>query len=262
MIKGINGKSYYNLDSYIDVEGWKKLHPEICKGLVLSKNKKEGNLYVCAGAEKSPHYGFRKFIHYAIQEYNQLPDEHPIKIQGESLGGLNGNRDQFIQYLKLVLGAYDSYQFIFLKTEDGGWESRFDEKAWTPDIEYFPNLKIWLENLVTSNIFTHLGRIIFFKQEHDTVPGIHRDLYQGTDEDYPPHRNEFIHITPDENKGMLLWDSETKKNLYLTSRASWWNDSDWHGASPSPVQTYSLRIDGKFTEEFRKKLSIDHLDQY
>lgn len=262
MIKGINGKPYYNLDNLIDIAGWQALHPEICKGLVLSKNKKEGNLYVCAGAETSPHYGFRKFIYYAIQEYNALPVDHPIKIQGESLGGLDGNRDQFIQYLKLTMGAYDSYQFIFLKTEQGGWESRFDEKAWTPDIEYFPNLKLWLEQLVDQNVFKHLGRIIFFKQEHDTVPGIHRDLYQGTADDYPAHRNEFIHLTPDANKGMLLWDPETKKNLYLESRASWWNDQDWHGASPSPVQTYSLRVDGQFTDEFRKKLGIDHLESY
>jgi hypothetical protein len=261
MIKGINGKPWYDLDHLIDIEGWKKLHPEICKGLVLAKHKKEGNLYVCAGAEKSPHYGFRKFIHYAIEEYNSLPDDHPIKITGQSLGGLE-NRDQFIQYLKLVLGAYDSYQFIFLKTESGGWETRFEEKDWTPDIEYFPNLKIWLNNLVNQEIFQHLGRIIFFKQEHDSVPGIHRDLYTGDADNYPPHRNEFIHLTPDQNKGLLLWDPETNHREYITSRAAWFNDSDWHGASISPVQTYGLRIDGVFTEKFRKALGIDHLESY
>lgn len=262
MIKGINGTPWFNLDHLIDVEGWKKLHPEICKGLVLSKHKKEGNLYVCAGAETSPHYGFRKFIHYAIEEYNALPIDHPIKVTGESLGGLNGNRDQFIQYLKLSLGAYDPYQFIFLKTEAGGWETRFEEKAWTPDVEYFPNLKLWLENLVTEGVFTHLGRIIFFKQEHDGVPGIHRDIYEGDAKSYPPHRNEFIHLTPDHNKGLLLWNSTTGEKNYITSRASWFNDSDWHSASPSPVQTYSLRVDGVFTEQFRKKLGVDHLEHY
>ncbi len=261
MIKGINGRSWFDLDNLIDIEGWKKLHPEICKGLVLSKHKKEGNLYVCAGAEKSPHFGFRKFIHYAIEEYNSLPDDHPIKITGQSLGGLD-NRDQFIQYLKLVLGAYDSYQFIFLKTESGGWETRFDEKDWTPDIEYFPNLKLWLEDLVNKEVFKHLGRIIFFKQEHDTVPGIHRDLYEGDADSYPPHRHEFIHLTPDHNKGLLLWDPKTNQREYITSRAAWFNDSDWHGASISPVQTYGLRIDGVFTDKFRKDLGIDHLDHY
>jgi hypothetical protein len=27
-------------------------------------------------------------------------------------------------------------------------------------------------------------------------------------------------------------------------------------------QSYGLRVDGKFTEEFRKKLGVDHLDSY
>lgn len=260
MIKGINNKEYYSLDEFLDIEGWKKLHPEICRGLVLSDNKKEGNLYSCAGAEISPHYGFRKYIYQALEEYNALPIDHPIKQQGEALGGLN-NRDQFIQYIKLSLGAYDSYQFIFLKTEEGGWDSRFEEKSWTSDSKYFPGLKIWLENLC-GDVFEHLGRIIFFKQEHDTVPAIHRDLYQGSAEDYPPHRHEFIHLTPDDNKGMFLWDSTNDRRLYMDFRANFWNDLDWHSASPCPVQTYSLRIDGVFTESFRAKLGINHLDSY
>jgi len=262
MIKGINGKPYYDLDNLIDIEGFLKLHPEICAGLVLSKHKKEGNLYVCAGAETSPDYGYRKWTYYAIEEYNKLPNNDPIKIQGEKLGGLHKNRDQFILYLKLVLGAYDAYQFVFLKTESGGWDSRFEEKDYTPDIVYFPNLKIWLENLVKDNIFKHLGRIIFFKQEHDTRPGIHRDLYQGDAFSYTPHRHEFIHITPDNNKGLFLWDPDTNERLKINSRACWFNDLDWHSGSSSPVQTYGIRIDGVFTEEFRQKLGIDHLENY
>lgn len=261
MIKGIGGRNFISLDEYLDIKAWQDLHPEISRGLVLSKNKKEGNLYSCAGAEISPHYGFRKYIYQAIEEYNRLPADHPIKVNGEALGGLN-NRDQFIQYLKLTLGAYDSYQFVFLKTEEGGWETRFEEKTWTPDSEYFPGLVAWLENLVSNNVMKHLGRIIFFKQEHDTVPAVHRDLYQGTADDYPPHRHEFIHITPDKNKGMFLWNPSTKENVMMESRANFWNDLDWHSASPSTVNTYSLRIDGPFTDDFRKKIGIDHLDEY
>lgn len=258
MIKGINNQQYFDLDKYLDIKGWIDLHPEICVGLVNAEHKKEGNLYTCADAELSPHYGYRKFIYKAIEEYNDLADTHPIKIHGEKLGGLE-NRDKFIQYLKLALGAYDSYQFIFLKTEEGGWESRFEEKQWTSDIKYFPNLKTWLEKL-KGNIFEHLGRIIFFKQEHDTMPAIHRDLYQGTG--YPPHRHEFIHMTPDDNKGLFLFDPETGNKTLIKSRSSFFNDLDFHSASPSPVQTYSLRIDGVFTDSFRKQLGINHLEHY
>ena len=43
MIKGIAGKPYIELDSFLDIEGFKKLHPEICKGFALAREyAKEG----------------------------------------------------------------------------------------------------------------------------------------------------------------------------------------------------------------------------
>ena len=41
-----------------------------------------------------------------------------------------------------------------------------------------------------------------------------------------------------------------------------WNDQDWHGGESSLEQEYGLRIDCKFTPEFRKQIGIDHLDSY
>lgn len=264
MIKGINGRPYFDLDQYLDIEGFVGLHAEMSKGIVLSKYKKEGNIIKPSGALETGSWipNFKPSC-VALEEYYQLEKDDPIRICGRELGEMN-NRDQFIQYLKLTMGAYDAYQFVFLKTEDGGWETRFDEKDWTPDSEYFPNLKTWLENLVTSKIFTHLGRILFFKQEHDCVPVCHRDLY-GNDmgvHGYGTHRNEFIHISPNSQKQMYLWDPETKEKVYIPSRACWFNDSDWHGSEKSRTQSYGLRIDGRFTDKFRKQLGIDHLDSY
>ena len=50
--------------------------------------------------------------------------------------------------------------------------------------------------------------------------------------------------------------------MYLNTRAAWWNDVDWHGGERIMEQSYSLRIDGKFTESFREKLGINHLESY
>lgn len=264
MIKGINGVPYFNLDTYLDVNGFSDLHAEISKGLVLSKHKKEGNIIKHTGAFETGSWKVPfKPSCVALEEYYRLDENDPIRVAGRELGEMN-NRDQFIQYLKLALGGYDAYQFVFLKTEEGGWDSRFDEKDWTSDAIYFPNLKLWLENLIKEKIFTHLGRILFFKQEHDCLPVVHRDAYEtdlGIDR-YIPHRNEFIHITPSDQKKMFLWDPETDEKTYIRSRACWFNDLDWHGAEKSISQCYGLRIDGKFTEEFRKKLGIGHLNYY
>jgi hypothetical protein len=260
MIRGINSQPYIDLDSHIDVEGFSKLHYEICRGLVEAEYKKEGNMVKPGGCDSyTPSF---KPLFQALEEYHQLPDDHEIKIQGRILGEYN-NRDKFMLFLKLALGAYDPYQFIFLKTEEGGWQSRFDEKAWTSDaVKYFPNLMIWLNRLVEENVFKHLGRIIFFKAEHDCLMPAHRDLILPDETEYFDHRHEFIHIRPNLDKPFYIWDTDLKNKVLVTSRATFFNDQDWHAGGRTNLQTYSLRIDGIFTDQFREKLGISHLDFY
>ena len=43
MIKGIGGQPYIALDEHIDIEGFRNLHPEICRGFALAREyAKEG----------------------------------------------------------------------------------------------------------------------------------------------------------------------------------------------------------------------------
>jgi len=260
MIKGINNLPYINLEPHIDIEGFSKLHYKICRGLVQSKYKKEGNMVKPGGCEGAYELTFKP-LYQALEEYHALPEDHEIRQEGRAVGEYK-NRDQFMLFLKLALGAYDPYQFVFLKTEAGGWESRFDEKTWTPDAELFPELKLWLENLVTEGVFKHLGRIIFFKSEHDCLMPLHRDLILPDEHDYFPHRHEFIHVRPNLDKPFYIWDSETDEKILTDKRAIWFNDQDWHAGGRVNKQSYSLRIDGPFTEEFRAKIGVDHLDSY
>ena len=260
MIKGINNLPYINLEPHIDIEGFSKLHYKICRGLVQSKYKKEGNMVKPGGCEGAYELTFKP-LYQALEEYHALPEDHEIRQEGRAVGEYK-NRDQFMLFLKLALGAYDPYQFVFLKTEAGGWESRFDEKTWTPDAELFPELKLWLENLVTEGVFKHLGRIIFFKSEHDCLMPLHRDLILPDEHDYFPHRHEFIHVRPNLDKPFYIWDSETDEKILTDKQAIWFNDQDWHAGGRVNKQSYSLRIDGPFTEEFRAKIGVDHLDNY
>ena len=69
-------------------------------------------------------------------------------------------------------------------------------------------------------------------------------------------------IPTNTKKPFYVWDPDTKNKVYLNARAAWWNDQDWHGGDAIKEQSYAIRIDGKFTEEFRKLIGIDHLDTY
>ena len=270
MIKGIDGKPYIDLDPYLDIEGFKKLHPENCAGLALAKD------YVKEGTWMAPGFDMRdssyimnwKPIYVAMQEYLALPNTHPIRVAGDPLyyNNLNNyeNRNVFTRYLKNVLGANDPYTYYFLWNE-GDWNNRDAERYKAPEAKFFPGLVNWVENLVTTNIISQIGRVMFFVCDHNGRAFEHRDIGAESFKDkheYTPHRNEFIHIRPRTKRGFYIWDPDTQNKVYINSHAAWWHDQDWHGGEESKEVEYSVRIDCVFTEDFRKKLGINHLDLY
>jgi hypothetical protein len=50
--------------------------------------------------------------------------------------------------------------------------------------------------------------------------------------------------------------------MLTQSHATFFNDQDWHAGGRVNKQTYSLRIDGPFTDEFRERIGIGHLENY
>ncbi len=267
MIKGINGNAYMDMTPYIDMNIFDSLQTEIISGFALARQ------YAKEGTWMAPGFTFDdmsyvhnwKPIYQAMQEFQQLPDDNPIKIAGLKLMPKDfknfQERNIFTRYLKMAMGAYDPYIYYYL-WEEGSWDDRTAPRKLTPEAQYFPNTVKWVESMV-GNIFVDIGRVIFFHCEHDGLPFEHRDLDAKNGVNVvKPHRNEFIHIRPDTRNQFYIWDPESKNKYGINTRAAWWNDTDWHGGNRVMAQTYSLRIDGKFTESFRKKLGIDHLESY
>lgn len=270
MIRGINNKSYLDLEPYLDMRTFEELQPEIFKGFALARNDAKEGTWMAPGfnAEKASYQWHWTPIHQALTNFFNLDDNDPIKITGLELHNNivdHKTRNVFTRYLKMALGAYDPYIYYFL-WEEGSWDDRTAERKLTAEAVHFPNVVQWIENMVESKIFDHIGRVIFFVCEADGIPFEHRDYDRKNGilqhNEYVPHRNEFIHIRPNTKKAFYLWDPDLKNKTYLNTRAAWWNDQDWHGGERIMEQSYGLRIDGKFSEEFRKKLKINHLDFY
>jgi hypothetical protein len=267
MIKGINNQPYYDLEQYLNMQQFDQLQPEILRGFA------EARMYAKEGTWMKPGFTFKdmsyqlswKPIYQAMDEFMALPKDDPIYQGGIDLFKDFNNyeqRNKFTRYLKMAIGAYDPYIYYFL-WEEGSWDDRSAPRKLTPEAEYFPKTVKWVEDLITFGIFEHIGRVIFFHCEHDGIPFEHRDLDAKNGMDVAmPHRNEFIHIRPNTKKAFYLWDPTNKNKTYLNTRAAWWNDQDWHGGERIMEQSYSLRIDGKFTEAFRKQLGISHLEHY
>jgi hypothetical protein len=267
MLKGINNIPYFDLEQYLDMAEFDRMQPEIYTGFAVARE------YAKEGTWMAPGFTFEdmsyvpnwKPIYKAWDEFQALSDSDPIKISGMKLIPKDfknfKERNLFTRYLKMALGAYDPYLYYFL-WEEGDWNDRPGERQMTPESYHFPGVVDWVLKL-KGPVFEHIGRVIFFHCDHDGLPFEHRDLDAKNGINVvAPHRNEFIHIRPDTRNQFYLWDPETKCKTGMNSRAVWFNDTDWHGGNKVMAQTYSLRIDGKFSDEFRKKLGIDHLDSY
>jgi hypothetical protein len=77
-----------------------------------------------------------------------------------------------------------------------------------------------------------------------------------------PHKNEFIWINPTGIKKFYVYNEDTQERHDVNSPAIFFNDLDMHGGDTNECMTWSLRIDGVFTDEFKQKLGIDNLPTY
>ncbi len=127
MIRGIGGKPYLNLDPYLDIEGFRNLHPEICRGFALAKDYAKEGTWMKPGFEwDDASYTINwKPIYKAVEEYLALPTDHPIRRNGDDLYYTDlsdfKNRNTFTRYLKMAMGASDPYIYFFL-WDQGDWE--------------------------------------------------------------------------------------------------------------------------------------------
>lgn len=271
MIRGIGGKPYINLDPFLDIKSFIDLHAEMCKGFALARDYAKEGTWMKPGFDQSrgSYTWDWKPIYKAHEEYLALPEDHPIKIQGKEIYPTDfkdyKQRNLFTRYLKSALGANDPYIYYFLWNE-GDWNERNAERQKTEESRFFPNVVHWVENLQQQGIVDRIGRVIFFHCDHNGKAFEHRDLdaKNGVFENdyYTPHKNEFIHIRYRTKRGFYIWDPDTQDKHYVNSHAAFWNDQDWHGGEYSLEQEYGLRVDCKFSIEFKNKIGINHLEHY
>ena len=266
---GINSQPYINIEQYIPnyMNIFDTLQTEIYTGFATARQ------YAKEGTWMKPGFTFNdmsyrihwKPIYEAFDEFMALPDDNTIKIEGMKLMPTDfknfQQRNIFTRYLKMSMGAYDPYIYYYL-WEEGSWDDRSAKRKLTSEAVHFPNTVRWVESMV-GELFESIGRVIFFHCEHDGIPFEHRDLDAKNGIDIiKPHCNEFIHFRPNTKKPFYVWDPISSNKYYINARAAFWNDNDWHGGDRILQQSYALRVDGKFSEEFRKRLGINHIESY
>jgi hypothetical protein len=244
---GINSQPYIDISSYIDVETLKNMHKEICLG--IAKSRFETTIYGFGLDQKQDQ---KSFAELAVRYKNSLNNDDK-----EIFNSLNWNQRSI--FFKLYEDMYNASKIVLVRDltkriSEYYMKGSSSHTKLTDNAIYFPNLLKWIYDLP---IFDDIGRIIFFLNEHDCPLQLHMDAPE-----YRPHRDEFVWLNPTGKKKFYIYNPENKEKIYIRSSAAFFNSLDWHGGDAIPTYTYSLRVDGKFTEKFRQDINIAHLEQY
>ncbi len=237
-LKGVYGKPYINLDSFINIDQFNELVNEMIIG--ISKSWVDKGVVSCG---VRPEEKKLELCHVL-----KNPEKYLNAEQVESLNALP-NLHQKAWYCTLLLPIHHPYSLVFLRRENQFWNKHLQgECKWTENAPHFPKTIEFIKRLP----FKEIGRILFFVSEPHQDVLIH---YDGELDGSRERKNtEMIYFRPMMKKNFFLWDNEKNENVMVKSCASYWNDLDWHGALPSDGKAFSLRVDGIFEDSFRETL--------
>lgn len=245
---GINGKPFISLDEHIDVAGFTALHDKLCYGIAMS--------YWDQGNYGPGIYKRGEVTDLFWLEADLFNKRHPDAEAVNAMRFFDINQKR--KYLKLKYGVYNPSHTVYLKKPNGrDYHSIAKPEAtpWTDNASHFPELVKWINGLP----FKAIGRALFFIHEHDCDLVMHSDLKYSKElgQRYiadQPHTAEFIWIRSTADKSFFVYDESTNTKHYVKGNTAWFNSYDIHGGDREKTMTFSLRVDGSFTNELREKL--------
>ena len=120
-------------------------------------------------------------------------------------------------------------------------------EKWQPTkwADEFSPLMSFIETLP----FTATGRILIIYDAEGRKVTAHRDHC------FIDLRHEFIWFRTNLTKKFYVCDAKTKRKKYVESYSAWFDTvNQYHGCDASRTLTFSVRVDGVFSEDFRRHL--------
>jgi hypothetical protein len=236
---GIGGKAYMSLDHVVDPGQINDLQDEILRGLsVIETSFSEGREYSRGDAAPSVYDGRFKDMTFAEEE-----------ISEEDLVWMSALSEiQRRRYLMYKYGAYFPWGVSFNLLSNYKWTTKYtsDGRHLVREaVTHFPKL---IDFCYNSGFFTEIGRIGVL----GNLPCQHGTVHRDTTPEKWNGQSEFLYLNPFLNKKFFIWDEKNKIKHYVKATTSTFNDFDYHGTDAQPIFSYSVRIDGTFTPEWKE----------
>jgi hypothetical protein len=136
----------------------------------------------------------------------------------------------------------------------GGPDNYYDldrTELWAPapDAEAFPEVIKFIATLP----FAATGRMLIIYDESGRAVPAHRD------HDEAELCTEFMWLRTSKAKPFYMLNPETGEQLYVAGHSAWFDTvNQFHGADASDGLSFSIRIDGRFTDDFRRQIPFPH----
>jgi hypothetical protein len=248
-------------------------------------NSSRSGIWNAGGHSPEDHYDFpdihreKGLLYYVYRKANE--DRKTDSDLDQHLQYFENSKDQtgLGRYLKLRYNAFDPYNVLNLRKTTGPFYSadsyaftdkEWDMYYWTDTIDQCPKLKDFILNDLPLD---RIGIVTLFYNEHFVQQGFHRDYnympYEvGNTPDTYPHRQEFIWFRFDLDRPFYILDMDMPNGKIIdkypvNGYSAFFNHHQWHGSFDSyPYSSVTVKVEGKFSEDFRKQLGIDHLEYY
>lgn len=228
------GHPYIDLDNFLDIDNLEKITDDILLGIAKSRSS--------AGPTNSGTGYIDKTKKSTAEIYREIVADpsHPYYNIIKSLK--NWEPYTFIQYKwpSHVLG-----QCILLRTSGNNNYDKKDSVLDCYDLpakRYFDSFISWLDK---QNIFEGVGRIVIFLNDPYGKTIEHRDYDDGVS-----RKDNFIWINPLGRKKFYIRDEYGKH--YVTSKTCFFDSANIHGSEPTDTSTFSIRVDGIFSQQFKQ----------
>jgi hypothetical protein len=119
-----------------------------------------------------------------------------------------------------------------------------DNELWEPGeaAAEYPELMDFIATLP----FAATGRMLIIYDDSGRAVPAHRD------HDSPDLCHEFIWLRTNFDKPFYMLDPATGEKLYVDSHSAWFDTvNQYHGADATGGLSFSLRVDGRFSDSFR-----------
>ena len=260
-----HGKPFYCLDEHIDIQTFLSLRDDFCFLYANSNPLTRQDTFGSAGlpawdippaSDSAWQYLLDPPTPYAAY-HRALKENDPKTIERMKFFKDNHRTQDLCLFLQLKYGAFNPYKKIHLLAEKG----KQSPYSFIPALDELPGIRNWINALP----FERLNLCQLIVVDHYYIHKYHRDFDFFPIENghqpmpQPGEMDDWMWLRFELDRGFNLYDLDDDGNILETipieGYSATMNNMNWHGNTEAyPKHSMTMKLEGKFTEEFKKKI--------